>query len=90
MASKKDDIRAKVEARKRAEEASRAAKKNLAEIRKLEISDEDLLGYLNENRVGDAKLYCRLHRGKVVFVKFWNRFLIWGGHHWIEDDYDFA
>lgn len=90
MPTKKEKMLAAVEARKKAEASSRAAKKNLNAIKKIEISDEDLIGYLNENRVGDAKLYCRLHRGKVVFVKYWDRFLIWGGHHWIEDDYDFA
>ena len=39
---------------------------------------------------GDAKLYSRLHRGTVIYVKYWDRFLIWGGHHWIEDDFDMA
>lgn len=38
----------------------------------------------------DAKLYCRLHRGTVVFVKYWERFLVWVGHHWAEDHYDRA
>ena len=93
MASKKkDDIRAKVEARRKAEASAKAAQilKKTLEEKKSEISDEDLLGYLNENRVGDAKLYCRLHRGSVVYVKYWERFLVWGGHHWIEDDYDIA
>ncbi len=55
-----------------------------------EISDADLLAYLNENRLGDAKLYCRLFRGKVVFVRHWERFIVWAGHHWAEDDFDFA
>ncbi len=53
-----------------------------------EISDSELVAYLQENRLGDAKLYARLHRGNVVFVKYWERFLVWGGSHWVEDDYE--
>lgn len=93
MASKKkDDMRAKVEERRRAEANAKAAqiiKKSLEE-KKAEISDADLVGYLNENRVGDAKLYCRIHRGSVIWVNHWERFLVWGGHHWIEDDWKLA
>ena len=59
-------------------------------VRQLEMTDSELIGYLNENRIGDAKLYCRLHRGTVVFVKYWERFLVWVGHHWAEDHYDRA
>lgn len=86
----KDKIKAQVEQRKKAENESRAAKSKPVNIKQLEISDHDLIGYLNENRVGDAKLYCRLHRNNIIYVKYWERFLIWGGHHWIEDDYDKA
>lgn len=50
------------------------------------ISDENILAYLNENTLGDAKLYQVLHNDFVIFVKFWNRFLIWEGNHWAEDD----
>ena len=92
-----DAVQARVEkeaailAKKKAEKlASDIRKSSDIEIRKLAISDEDLLGYLNENIAGAAKLYCRLHRGSVVFVKYWERFLIWNKHHWEEDDYDVA
>lgn len=90
MSDKKSNIKDKVEQRRKAETEVRAAKVKPAAVTKLEISDEHLLGYLNENRVGDAKLYCRLHRGTVIYAKYWERFLVWGGHHWIEDDYDAA
>lgn len=91
MASKKNDMRARVDARRRAEAEAKAPQKSKTlEEKKSEITDSDLLGYLNENRVGDAKLYCRLHRGTVVYVKYWERFLVWGGHHWVEDDFDMA
>lgn len=88
---KKEKIVSQVEARRKAEEGKRGQiKSNRLEVetRKIEISDDDILGYLNENRVGDAKLYSRLHRGKIVYVKYWDRFLLWGGHHWIEDDFE--
>lgn len=90
MSSKEKDIKSKVESRRKAETEARAAKAKPVAVKQLEISDEHLLGYLNENRVGDAKLYCRLHRDTVIYVKYWERFLIWGGHHWIEDDYEAA
>ena len=90
MDKKKTGIKEQVEQRRKAEAKVRAAKAKSVAVMKLEISDDELQGYINENRVGDAKLYCRLHRGSVVYVKYWERFLIWGGHHWTEDDYDAA
>lgn len=91
MARKSAEMKAKVEARRKQEAAARADKgRKPVEVSKIEISNDDLLGYFNENRVGDAKLYSRLHRGTVIYVKYWDRFLIWGGHHWIEDDFDMA
>ncbi len=91
MGSKKAEMKAKVEERRKQEAVARAAKvRKAVEVAKIELSDNDLLGYLNENRVGDAKLYSRLHRGTVVYVKYWERWLIWGGHHWIEDDFEIS
>lgn len=91
MARKSAEMKAKVEARRKQEAAAWAEKgRKPVEVSKIEISNDDLLGYFNENRVGDAKLYSRLHRGTVIYVKYWDRFLIWGGHHWIEDDFDMA
>lgn len=91
MARKSAEMKAKVEARRKQEAAARAEKgRKPVEVSKIEISNDDLLGYFNENRVGDAKLYSRLHRGTVIYVKYWDRFLIWGGHHWIEVDFDMA
>lgn len=91
MARKNAEMKAKVEARRKQEAAARAEKgRKPVEVSKIEITNGDLLAYFNENRVGDAKLYSRLHRGTVIYVKYWDRFLIWGGHHWIEDDFDMA
>lgn len=84
------DTATKVAQRVEKEKAARAEKSKPVAVKQLEISDADLLKFLHENRVGDAKLYARLLRGRVIFVKYWDRFLVWGGHHWIEDDYDLA
>ena len=65
MSNKKKNIRGQVEQRRKAEAEAQAAKLSKAKpatIEKLAISDDELQGYINENRVGDAKLYCRLHR----------------------------
>lgn len=89
MKAKKDkSIKDKVAERVRKEQAERKKNDIATAVKKLEISDDDLIGYLNEHTVGDAKLYCRLHRDMVVYVKYWERFLIWGEHHWIENDYE--
>ncbi len=51
-----------------------------------EISDTDILLYLVESTAGDAKLYQKIHYNLITYVKFWNRFLVWKGNHWVEDD----
>lgn len=54
------------------------------------IPEDELWSYYGENGVGDAKLYNRLNRWRVVFVRYWQRFLVWQGHHWTEDHYNVA
>lgn len=83
-----DPITAKVVKRVSDEQVKRQQTAKPTIVRQLEISDDDVAAYLGENRLGDAKLYCRLHRGNVIFVKYWDRFLVWAGHHWQEDDYN--
>ena len=51
---------------------------------------DELLAYMHENGIGDAKLYNRLHRGLIVYVKHWERFLVWNRHHWREDEWNEA
>lgn len=50
----------------------------------------ELWAYYKEDSTGDAKLYNRLNRNRIVFVKHWNRFLVWKGHFWAEDDHNAA
>jgi putative DNA primase/helicase len=90
MKNSKKKTADKVAERVEQEKAAAVAKKAKTAFKQMEISDNDAMAYLLENRIGDAKLYARLHRNTVIYVKYWERFLIWGGHHWIEDDYDEA
>ena len=90
MKAGKTDTATKVAKRVAQEKAALAEKEKAVAIKQLQISDQDIIAYLQENRIGDAKLYARLHRDTVIFVKYWDRFLVWGGHHWIEDDYECA
>lgn len=83
----RDKIKKQVEARRKAEEDNRELKKNIKEAAEQEISDEDLQGYLNENRFGEAKLYGRLFRGKILYVPQWDKHYVWKGHYWQEDFY---
>lgn len=54
------------------------------------LSDKELWGYFKEGGVGDARLFNRLNRDRIIFVDGWNRFLVWQGHHWCEDKYSIA
>lgn len=38
-----------------------------------------------ENYLGDGKIYRHFHRGKVVYVHTWEKWLVWMGHHWAVD-----
>ena len=79
------------------EEASPAVPTELPNLRDAsnwpdgdEISDWEIMAYFGESMLGDAKLYARLNRGMVVYVRYWERFLVWAGHHWEDDHYGIA
>lgn len=55
-----------------------------------DIPEGELWAYFGEDSLGDAKLYNRLHRNKIVWVRYWQRFLVWQGNHWQEDHYQEA
>lgn len=76
------DIAKQVMARVQEEEATAPAAKEKQEEK---IPLDFLMSCLFGNRVGDAILYARMHRGKFVFVERWGRWLYWAGHHWKED-----
>ena len=52
-----------------------------------DITMDELWAYYHEDSIGDAKLYKRLNRNRIVFVQDWCRFLVWQGHHWSEDNF---
>lgn len=80
------EVARRVEERVQQETAAAAHPVKPAEL----LPDKFVLDCLRANRVGDALLFNTLHRGKFVFVKRWNRFLRWAGHHWEEDIMDTA
>lgn len=47
-----------------------------------EFTTEVIRAYFNEDGVGDAKLFNRLHRDKIVGVIDSDDFLFWNGAHW--------
>lgn len=74
-----DDIKSRVEARVKAE-----AEKEPEQAPE-PLPEHFVMECLRANRVGDARLYNTLHRGKFIYVKRWGRWLCWAGHHWAED-----
>uniref|UniRef100_A0A831UFU0 DNA primase n=1 Tax=Geobacter metallireducens TaxID=28232 RepID=A0A831UFU0_GEOME len=76
------DIRAAVEARKKAEEALLAEK---AKPETPVITPRLVKQCLLANELGDGTLYAALHRGKFLFNKTTGQWLMWQGHHWAVD-----
>lgn len=74
-----NDLKKQVDARVAEEEAQAPA------VEAQPLDEHFILECLRANRVGDARLYNTLHKGKFVFVKRWGRWLTWAGHHWAED-----
>lgn len=50
----------------------------------------ELSAYLQENGMGDVKLYNKLYSFENVYVKYWKWLLVSNGHHWREDDWNEA
>lgn len=55
-----------------------------------EIPMDELWAYYNEDSIGDARLYKRMNRNRIVYVQDWCRFLVWQGHHWTEDNFSIS
>lgn len=49
------------------------------------LTESMVLALERENYLGDAKLYVHLHRGTVVYVHLWEKWLTWSGHYWTLD-----
>ena len=50
-----------------------------------ELTFEEVIKCEYENSLGDAKIFAHLHRGKVVYVHLWERWLRWTGQCWEAD-----
>lgn len=50
------------------------------------ITPEFLSACLWRQSTGDGELYCRLHRGKFLYVNNMRAWLTWSGHHWAIDE----
>lgn len=76
------DIREAVERRK-AEEAAALAEKGTAE--EAELSPRLIKQCLHANELGDGTLYAHINRGKFLYNKTTDKWLVWRGHHWEYD-----
>lgn len=82
-----DDIRARVAQRVK-DEAQDTPPVDPARLP--DLPDSFVLEASRANRVGDAMVFNALHRGRLVFVKRWGRWLFFNGQHWEEDLIDKA
>ena len=55
-----------------------------------EVDSKFVVDCLQQNELGDGRLYAALHRGKFVYNKSENEWFAWDGHHWDRDIMDFA
>ncbi|MFW6284125.1 MAG: DNA primase family protein [Desulfosalsimonas sp.] len=81
-----DNIRQQVEERIQAEQE--ASKEN--DEKQEELSSKFIRECLRANELGDGILYNALHRGRFVFAKSMDTWLVWKGHHWTLDEMDEA
>jgi putative DNA primase/helicase len=83
-----DNIKELVELRIAEEQEQRRAESKEA-ANKLpapgEVSSEFVLECLEQNEVGDGRMYAALHQGKYVFNKTDEKWYVWTGHHWERD-----
>lgn len=80
-----DDIRQQVQERIQAEQEASAA-----DGEKQELSSKFVRECLRANELGDGILFNALHRGRFVFAKSMDTWLVWQGHHWALDEMDEA
>jgi len=76
------DIRAAVEERRKAEQA--ALSENEAP-EKTRLTSARVKQCLQANELGDGTLFAHLHRGKFIYNKTLDKWLVWRGHHWEYD-----
>ena len=50
-----------------------------------EVDSKFVLECMEQNEVGDGRLYAALHQGKYVYNKTDEKWYAWSGHHWERD-----
>lgn len=81
-----EEIREKVHSRREKEQRKYAPGADQAYSSGTEtIPSEDVLQALHRNEDGDADLFIRLHRGRLVFDHAAGAWHVWAGHHWALD-----
>lgn len=79
------DIRRQVQARINVENDARPE-----EPEEPELDSKFIIECFNANELGDGILFNALHKGKFVFCKSMETWLVWKGHHWGMDEMDSA
>jgi putative DNA primase/helicase len=79
-------IRQQVEARIAAEREAQAEAAEKSE----ELSSDFIRKCRRANELGDGILYNTLHRGKYLYAKSMETWLVWQEHHWAVDEMDSA
>lgn len=82
----KSDLRRQVEERIAAERAGQEAQADAGG----ELSSKFIRDCLRANELGDGILFNTLHRGRFVYAKSMETWLVWRGHHWDLDEMDEA
>jgi len=75
-----------VEARIQAEQAAQTDAVDQGQ----ELDSKFVRDCLRANELGDGVLYNTLHRGRFVYVKSMETWLVWKAHHWAMDELDEA
>lgn len=76
------DIKAAVEERRKAEELALADKEKPEKDR---LTSAKIRQCLNANELGDGTLFANLNRGRFLYNKTVDKWLVWRGHHWEYD-----
>jgi putative DNA primase/helicase len=82
--SKVIDMKAAVEQRKQ-EEAELLAAAAPGAQEDSALTPKKVRQCLQANELGDGSLFAQLHRGKFIYNKTLDKWLVWRGHHWEYD-----
>lgn len=81
-----DDIRRKVEERRKEEDEKIGSGSGDGDG----IDSKFIRQCLNANELGDGELFKKMYRGRFLFNKSMDTWMVWAGHHWAIDRMDMA